>query len=169
MSSLVVLLVILVLIVFIALSLFPDDMYLKEIVDYDTVIMQHGIFSVVHNEKENCIYFVGINNGNNIFAPKEKKIFMFAKFNLVTGAVEDECYQINNTGKWDNEFAENARELYAYMTYFQVEHGTPKYNIYMGISEVQPGDVLLGPGTSELQYAEIDGLYVFMFLEEFSL
>ncbi len=157
-----------VIVLTIAYRVIPYEMRLRQYVDYDTVIMQHGIFSVVHNEKENCIYFVGITNANNIFIPKEKKIFLFTKFNLDTRTVENEYYKIRNDGKWSNEFAENARELYAYMTYLQIKHGIPKYNMYMGITEKQPNYESLGTGITELQYVEIDGLFVFMFLEEFA-
>lgn len=42
----------------------------------------------------------------------------------------------------------------------------PKYDFYMGISSTEPDYANIGPGTEQLQYVELNGLYYFMFQED---
>ena len=74
---------------------------------------------------------------------------------------------------YPNTYAQEAKQLYSYVIYSDVQRGAPTRNFYMGVSETEPSYELLqqaakeGRTVSDLQYAEVDGLYAFMFFEDY--
>ena len=166
------LLVVILVIVTVALLFVPDlipyETYLKQVVDYDNILMQQGNYCIAQDEEENNLYFVGIIK--KPFASKLKRTALLAEFNLESRTLTEEWFAIKNSGPLSNEFAEKARrDFYIFNLFYDVENDLPRYHFYMGISDIQPTYENLGPGISQLQCVEVDGLYAFIFLEDYSL
>ena len=96
---------------------------------------------------------------------------LYIEFDLNTHKTVADWAISRHTGVFRNAFAEQARqEYYAYSDFYGRKGiGPPPYNIYMGLSSVEPSYENIGPGTSELHYVELDGMYYFMFLEDRSV
>lgn len=147
----------------------PFETQLGWLMDYDEILLCRDGYAVVRSSgSENMISFIGASRKHVLFLPMQLQLSMQAEFDLETGTVENENVSFKNQSpEWSNEYAEHARQLYAFNWYLADSHGQPEYNFYMGISDTEPSYALLGAGVSELQALEIDGLYIFMFLEEF--
>ncbi len=136
---------------------------LKKAMDYEQILLKERRLAFVRIAEDRAAFVCPTASGS-------AGLYTYVEFDLDTMEVSDEFYAWRNGGPFPNEFAENARRnRFAYMTYMDVKHGSPTYNFYMGVSEVEPTYELIGEGTSELQYVEINGFYFFMYLEDFNL
>lgn len=151
---------------------FPMETQLSRLTGYNEVelLLSDGSFRIFRAEND-TLCFTHAYRHRFLWIPMPYTLEMQIDFNLDTRTVDYEKTWIQDGGPFPNEYAQEARQLYSYRIWGDVERGAPTYDFYMGVSETEPSYALLeqaardGDTIRNLQYAEVDGLYVFLFDE----
>lgn len=142
------------------------ELRLKKEMDYEEILLRIDEYALVRIDADTAAFVCYPGFTRHGGQPHDFSVYI--EFDLNTHSAEYEWCVSRNAGVLRNEFAENARrEHYAYSNFFDVRRGLPTYNFYMGISDVEPGYEIIGDYTEQLQYVELNGLYYFVFLEDY--
>jgi len=142
------------------------ELRLKKEMEYEEILLRIDEFALVRIDADTAVFVC--KPGFTRHGGQPHDFYAYIELDLNTHSTVYEWCASRNSGVLRNEFAENARrEQYAYSDIFDVRRGLPTHNLYMGISTVEPGYEIIGDHTEQLQYVEINGLYYFMFLEEY--
>lgn len=146
----------------------PAETQIRRASGCDEILLQSGAYALVKlPDEDNKLYFIAISSRRFLFIRMPARVVHETVFDLDSRTVVGNKTWFD--GDFDNEYVNEARKkYYGYRIYGEVTGGAPLYNFYMGISDVEPSYERLGDRVHELQYAEVDeGLYAFMFIEDF--
>ena len=143
------------------------ELRLGKELDYEEILLLIDEYALVRVDEDTAVFVCnpGFDKHGGSW-PKDFSVYL--EFDLNSHRVVQEWCISRHSGVFRNGFAENARqEFYAYSDITDVRRGLPTGNIYMGISALEPSYENIGANTDRLQYVELNGLYYFMFLEDF--
>ena len=135
---------------------------LEKEMEYEEILLRFDEYALVRIDGDTAAFVCRPG------AKTEYEFNVYAEIDLNTHRATVERCISRNSGIFSNDFAEQARqEHHAYSDFYGRKGiGPPPYKFYMGISTTEPSYEILGPGTSELSWVELEGMYYFMFLED---
>ncbi len=142
---------------------------LEKVTEYEEILMRIDEYALLKIDSDTVAFICNPGADKSVLA-WNKPFSVYAEFALDDHSLVNEYYVMKSFGPYNNDYINEAsREHYVYMTHSGRRQGVPEYNFYMGLSSTEPSYDSIGVGTEQLQYVELNGLYYFMFLEDFDI
>lgn len=138
----------------------PNDLQISDTVDTASIVIDYepmaGDYFVVTYSEGNVKVYTAYRKDFMLIFPGKYHANLNASFNIANGTAE---YLHGKRSELQNEFANRALDYCC--VYFRNYRGGD--DVYIGISPEEPTVEAVGPGVENLQYEQVEDMYVFIY------